>query len=385
MDMYRRLTVAAGVFAALVAVTACDPGSPSPNPTASASSKDDANEDRVESHESGPESPIVYGMVVPRGAVQLGPLARVRSEDLINTYRPDLEAVLAEKAAEEAAEDETDPQDEEAPEQEASPTPTPTPTDVRPERDTFADLEDPPRPDSVISVMRIDEDPTTVTRAMLAQIAALLPDEEIVTDDLSEYCTVQHDRIDHCAVDVTGTTPGDREVRVQLDIDPGDVQTRTGNAFSRERPVMVLEVSYVGDPREGQENTESEQLGDLPSIDTPEESGLIWPKMDVDAPGDGPLIGEWSAPEDDTVLLTGSDPAFALTFSLRSTEGAAVAQGFITDTTGVEEPARDVVADLNEVIAVYTAQAPDGTTARAVHVVSARGNYVFLFAEPPAQ
>lgn len=384
--MYRRLTVATGLFAALVALAACDPGSPSPNPAASASVGEDDTEERVESHESGPESPIVYGMVVPRGAVQMGPLARIRSEELVNTYRPDLEAVLAEKAAEEAAENEAGAEDDELPEaEESSPTPTPTPTDVRPERDTFADLENPPRPDTVISVMRIDDDPTTVTRAMLAQIAALLPNEDIVTDDLSEYCTAQNERIEHCAVDVTGTTPGDREVRVQLDIDPGDVATRTGNAFSQEHPVMALDVSYVGDPREGQENTESEQLGDLPSIDSPEKSGLIWPKMDVDAAGDGPLLGDWTAPQDDTVLLTGSDPAFAMTFSLRSTEGAAVAQGFITDMTGVEEPARDVVADLNEVIAVYTAQAPDGTTARAVHVVSARGNYVFLFAEPPAQ
>lgn len=378
--MKRRLTVAASTCATVLALAACVPGGATTGPTTSPSATETTDADRVESHESSPESPIAYGLTVPRGAVQLGPVVRIRSSELIETYRPELEALLAEKAAED--EDELD--EEQPPDGETEPTPEPTPTDVRPEQDTFAQLEEPPRPDTVVSVMRIDEDPTKVTRAMLAQLSALLPDEDIDTDDLSTYCDATDGRIDHCALEVRGKTPGDREIQVNLDVDPGDLATRTANAYSSENPVMVLRLAYVGDPREGQENTENEQLEELPETDTPEKSGLIWPKMDVDAPGDGELVGPWKAPENSQLLLTGRRPAFAVVYTHRATEGATVAHDYIATVTGVEEPERDVVADLNEVNSVSTAQAPDGTTAQAVHVVSARGNYVFLFSEPPA-
>ncbi|MFD1859611.1 hypothetical protein EHW97_00445 [Aeromicrobium camelliae] len=385
--MKRRLMVTAGVSAALLALTACDSGSTTPAPSATPTAVATADDAPVDSHESGLESPIVFGLTVPRGAVQLGPLVQVRSQELLDTYRPELEALLAEQAAEEAAEQEAEAAENEGePTEEAtpSPTPTPTPTDIRPERDTFAPLEEPPLPDTVTSVMRIDDEPSEVTRTMLAQIAALLPEEEIVTDDLSTYCDSENDRVTHCALDVTGTTPGDREVRVQLDIDPGELATRTANAYAQEKPVMVLTVTYVGDPREGQENREPEQLDEIDPVDTPEKSGLIWPKMDLDAPGEGPFLGDWTPPEDGRVLLTGHDPAFVLVYTQRSTEGAQIARDYVAAKTGVEEPVRDVVAYLNEVNAVYSAQAPDGTTARAVHVVTARGSYTFLFSLPPA-
>jgi len=373
------MTVAASACATVLALAACTPGGAVTDPTASPSATENTDPDRVESHESSPESPIAYGLTVPRGAVQLGPLVRIRSDELIETYRPELEALLAE----EAAEDEEDVDEDQPTEGESEPTPEPTPTDVRPEQDTFSKLDEPPRPDTVISVMRIDEDPATVTRAMLAQISALLPDEDVDIDDLSSYCDTTNDRVDHCGLNVTGVSPAGRKLTVKLDVDPGDLDTRTANAFSSEHPVMVLRIAYVGDPREGQENTENEQLDDVPEIDTPEKSGLIWPKMDVDAPGDGKLVGPWKAPKDSQVLLTGRHPAFAVVYTHRATEGASVAHDYITAVTGVEEPERDVVADLNEVNSVSTAQAPDGTTAQAVHVVTARGNYVFLFSVPP--
>ncbi|WP_293784311.1 hypothetical protein [uncultured Aeromicrobium sp.] len=385
--MKRRLMVAAGTSAALLALAACDPGNSAPAPSASPTALTTPENAPVDSHESGLESPIVYGLTVPRGAVQLGPLVQVRSQELLDTYRPELEAILAEQAAEEAAEqaaEEGDNEGETDEETTPSPTPTPTPTDIRPERDTFAPLENPPLPDTVTSVMRIEEDPTEVTRTLLAQIAALLPEEDIVTDDLSRYCDSENNRVTHCTLDVTGTTPGDREIHVQLDIDPGDLATRTANAYAQESPVMVLTVTYVGDPREGQENREPEQLEDIDAIDTPEKSGLIWPKMDLDAPGNGPFLGDWTPPEEGRVLLTGHDPAFVLVYTQRSTEGAQIARDYVASKTGVQEPVRDVVAYLNEVNAVYSAQTPDGATARAVHVVTARGSYTFLFWIPAA-
>src|SRR5699024_11564194 len=44
-------------------------------------------------HESGPESPIAYGMSVPRGATQVGPLVRMRSQKLIDAYQPELDEI----------------------------------------------------------------------------------------------------------------------------------------------------------------------------------------------------------------------------------------------------------------------------------------------------
>lgn len=382
--MKRGLMVTAGVCALLLAFSACDPGTSSPAPSQTPTAIATDEDAPVDSHESGPESPIAFGLSVPRGAVQLGPLVQVRSQQLLDTYRPELEALLAEEAAEEAAEQEAEQAENGETEVTPSPTPTPTPTDIRPEQDTFAQLDEPPRPDTVTSVMRIDEHPGEVVRSMFAQIAALLPEEKIVTDDLSAYCTAENQRITHCALDVTGTTAGEREVQVRLDVDPGDLAARTANAYSQEKPVMELTVAYVGEPREGQENREPEQLEDVPDVDTPEKSELIWPKMDLDAPPEGPFLGDWKPSEDGRILLTGRDPAFVLVYTQRSTEGATIARDYVAAETGVEEPVRDVVAYLNEVNAVYSAQAPDGSTARAVHVVTARGSYTFLFALPAA-
>src|SRR5699024_11504150 len=44
-------------------------------------------------HESGPESPIAYGMSVPRGATQVGPIVRMRSQKLIDAYQPELDEI----------------------------------------------------------------------------------------------------------------------------------------------------------------------------------------------------------------------------------------------------------------------------------------------------
>src|SRR5690554_1851605 len=51
-------------------------------------------------HESAPASPIAFGISVPHGAVQLGPLVRWRSPELIKSYKVDLDAIEAEEEAE---------------------------------------------------------------------------------------------------------------------------------------------------------------------------------------------------------------------------------------------------------------------------------------------
>ncbi|MET1133810.1 MAG: hypothetical protein ABWX60_10360, partial [Aeromicrobium sp.] len=213
----RRLTAAIAATAAILTLIGCtsDGGLPSADRT--------TVPPEIDSHESGPASPIAYGLSVPAGATQLGPLVRYRSERLIDAFKPELDAVRAEQALEDAREAEEEGTD-------ATPTPTPTPTiDTRPEGDLFEDLDDPPKPDTFVSLMRVDGNPTLVVRRLLAELDVLLPESEIVTDDLSAYCKAKDRRITGCDLDITGTTPVGRDLRVQMTVDPGRVATRTGN------------------------------------------------------------------------------------------------------------------------------------------------------------
>ncbi|WP_313405620.1 hypothetical protein [Aeromicrobium sp.] len=325
-------------------------------------------------HESGPASPIAYGLIVPDGAVQMGPLVRFRSERLVEAYRPELEAVQAEQALERELEEGTEP------------TPTTEPTvSTRPEGDTFEDLDEPPRADTFVSLMRIDGDPTLVVRRLLADIAVLLPDAGIVTDDLAAYCRARDRRITGCQLDVTGTSPGERDLRVQLSVDPGRVATRTGNLASLEQPVMHLRVSYVGDPRKGQENRTPEDLPDPADVEaTTERTGWIWPKMDEDAPADSPAIDDYTPPSSATVLLSSRRPPFATMTTPRASIATEVSESFTSERVAEGTLRRDVMADLNEVIVTTWAPGRGGTIVRTVHTLSARGNYLSLFIEPTA-
>jgi len=325
-------------------------------------------------HESGPASPIAYGLNVPAGASQLGPLIRFRSERLIEAYRPELEAVQAEKALEE--------QQDLDPGVTATPTTEPT-VDNRPEGDSFEDLETPPRPDTFISHMRVDGDPTLVARRMLAELAVLLPEADIVTDDLSAYCRERSRRVTGCHLAVAGTTPGGREIQVEWDVDPGRLANRTGNLASLEKPVMSVRVAYVGDPRAGQENRTPEDLPDPENVEnTTERTGWIWPKMDEDAPADSPAIADFTPPSSATVLLTGRRPAFATMTTLRASIATEVSERFLGGRLDETALHRDVVADLNEVIVTSWGTAADGTVVRTVHTLSAKGNYLSLFLTP---
>ncbi|WP_286927693.1 MULTISPECIES: hypothetical protein [Aeromicrobium] len=368
----RRLTAAIAATTALLTLTGCtsDGGVPSADRT--------TVPPEIDSHESGPASPIAYGLSVPPGATQLGPLVRYRSERLIDAFKPELDAVRAEQALEDAEEAEEEGTD-------TTPTPTPTPTvDTRPEGDLFEDLDDPPKPDTFVSLMRVDGNPTLVVRRMLAELDVLLPESDIVTDDLSAYCQAKDRRVTGCDLDITGTSPGGRDLRVHLTVDPGRVSTRTGNFASLERPVMRLDLSYVGDPRTGQEDRTPEELEDPVEVeDTTEKTDWIWPKMDEDAPATEPVIDGYLPPSSATVLLSGQRPPFATMTTLRASIATEVAETFTSERVeGALE--RDVVADLNEVIITTWGTKADGTGVRTVHTLSARGNYLSLFLTPPA-
>ena len=372
----RNRTIATTLVCALLAVLAgCNSstGATIEDPTATATTPKPAN---VTEHESGPESPITYGFEVPRGATQLGPLVRYRSARLIAAYQPELDAALAQKAAEEK--DKADQA-----ERDGTPIPSTIPTpDSRPSDDTFKLIDDAPKPDTTISLMRIDGNPSDVVRRMLAQISAALPDNHVEFNDLSKYCSTAHDRVTSCRLAVRGLTVDDRDIRVTMTVDPGNVVTRTSPPSAKRRPVMTLTIEYVGEPRKGQLTRESNSLKDVPEVTGDDTSGLIWPKMDVDALPTTKLVHGWTAPADSTIILSGFDPKFVAITTPKAVDSDLVALEF-AQSNGVKGAyTKDVVEDLNAVSTTYTSTSKDGAVARATYVLSARGNYAMLFYYP---
>jgi hypothetical protein len=361
---------------ALSLVAACDGAGSGADPTPTTTQTTTQPPD-VSEHESGPESPITYGLQVPRGATQLGPLIRYRSARLIAAFLPELKAAQAQKDAE-ARDKEAEQASEGTP-----PTPTTPTPDTRPSDDTFKLLEDRPKPDSAISLMRIDGSPSDVVRRMLSQIAALLPDSGVSTDNLGDYCTSKERRITSCRLAISGIAKGDREIRVVMTVDPGNISSRTSGPSDLTRPVMTVSVEYVGEPRKGQLTRESSSLDGVQGIDSaPDKSGLIWPKMDEDAPATSKLLNGWTAPTSATILLSGYQPKFVVITANRAVDADVTAEQYVLRNSPNGRITKDVVEDLNEVSTTYTTRTKDGSTARATYVLSARGNYTVLFYDP---
>ena len=374
-------TIVAASVAMASAIAGCQPadGPTGPKPTATSSVA--ATTDAAE-HESGPESPIAYGLQVPRGAAQLGPLVRNRSPKLIAAYLPALQAALSQAAAEDQQK-----ADEALKNGETVPTPAPTPS-TRPSEDTFKPIEDPPRPDSTVSLMRVDGEPSSVVNRMISQIAAALPDNGIDTTNLATYCTVTDNRYTGCRLDEAGLTSDNREIRIVMTVDPGDLSTRTSPPAAQTRPLMTLAVNYVGDPANGQLRSESIDLGELPDAkDTQVQDKVIWPKMDVDADLSEPVLdGTWTIPAEASLLLSGANPAFVVLHTVNGREADQIAQDFVAAHSDKAEPAKDVVEDLNEISTTYRANSTKkGLSATATYVLSGRGNYVMLFFTPAAK
>lgn len=370
---------AAGALACvfLVALAGCDQ-STGATTVETSSAATTARPVDVSEQESGPESPITYGFEVPRGAIQLGPLVRFRSARLIATYQPELDAALAQKAAE-------DKDKADQARRDGTPLPSTIPTpDSRPSADTFKPIRNAPKPDTTISVMRVDGNPSDVVRRMLAQISAALPDNGVSTTDLSKYCTSIRGRITSCKLAVRGLTIDERDVRVTMTVDPGNIVTRTSPPSSKRRPVMTLTIEYVGEPRKGQLTRESNNLKNVPPIESGRDiSGLIWPKMDVDALPTVKLVHGWTAPIDSTIILSGFTPKFVALTTPTALDSDLVALRFAERTGPQGAYTKDVVEDLNAVSTTYTSTAKNGAVARATYVLSARGNYAMLFYYPP--
>ncbi|MFL6088594.1 MAG: hypothetical protein ACJ71Z_00435 [Aeromicrobium sp.] len=369
--MARRVgaTIAVAPLLAAVLLAGCAPQAKVPVPERTTATPTPAD---LSADESGPESPIAYGFRVPRGASQVGPLVRYRSARLIHAYQPELDAAQARRDA-----DRQRRRDEAEARGTPLPPPTPTPT-AAPTSDTFRLLTDPPKPDVTVSLMRINGEPTTVVRAMLAQIDVILPKAGIVRSDISRYCASTERRITSCRLRARGSTKNGRKLAVTLAVDPGNLASRTSPPASNQKPVMYLRVAYIGDPRDGQANRRHDSDVDVPAgVLKRDTSGLIWPGMDLDARMSSRILNGWRAPLGSKILLSAYHPAFAVVSTEKALDASSIAEKF---ATGVQdEPTVDVVEDLNEVTTTYTAVGPNGDRALASYVLSARGYYAVLF------
>lgn len=378
MGRWRRVTSAA-LSAALVtaALTGCQIGS---GDTGGGSGSASAP-DEITAHEGGPESPIVDGLTVPEGAVQLGPLARYRSSRTIEAYQPDLTVALTRQGVSDAVS-----AARANPDGVLQPTPPEITKSGRPDDDTFALLEEPPPADVTVAAIRLDADSSAgkseTVQALVAQVEALLPDSDVDADDFTSYCTVVDDRVTGCELDVEGVTTDGRNLAISMYVDPGNPDTRISAPSSLTRPVMEVRVQDLSDPRI--ERTVDDADEQTPSPD-PVGGGLddvIWPAMDTEAPADTPLLNGWVAPEGTLILLSSFEPEFVSLHVPSSSEAREIARSYVESLSPDVPVTLDSYEGLNEVDVTFSATAPDGERAVATHVITARGNYVMLFHSP---
>ena len=134
-------------------------------------------------------------------------------------------------------------------------------------------------------------------RSMVAQIDTVLPEAGILRTDITTYCDERDRRITGCQLEAEGTTANGRDLKIRLDVDPGDLKTRTAPPSTNQNPVMKLKVEYVGDPRRGQVDRRVTATSTSRATSRRRTtSGLIWPRMDEDAPPTTALLNDWTAP-----------------------------------------------------------------------------------------
>ena len=381
MGRWRRVASAALSAAVVTGLLAgCQIGSEdSGEGTGSASAPDE-----ITAHEGGPESPIIDGLTVPEGAVQLGPLARYRSNRVIEAYQPDLTVALTRQGVSDAVSAARN-----NPDGVLQSTPPEITKSGRPDDDTFALLEEPPPADVTIAVIRLDADSSVgkseAVQALVAQIAALLPDADVDPDDFTSYCTVDDDRVSGCELEVEGVTADDRNLAISMFVDPGNPATRVGPPSSLTRPVMEVRVQDLSDPRvertDDAEDAEEEQP-EAPSPAGEQLDEIIWPAMDTEAPADTPLLNGWVAPEGTVILLSSQQLGFVSLNVPSSSEAREIARSYVESLSPDVPVTLDSYEGLNEVDVTFSATAPDGERALATHVITARGNYVMLFHTP---
>lgn len=339
--------------------------------------------EEIPEHETTAGSPMGYGMSVPEGATQLGPLVRKRSARLIATYQDQLAEARQEAAAEEAQR-----QAEEGL-QETTPPPSP-----RPSEDTFGELEEPPEPDITTALLRVDGKPSKVFEAVLSDLDELMPENGIEPSRWSQFCKADKEVYTGCTVTQAGRTTEGDNIKVVVSVDPGDTKTLVAPPASDKRPIMTVTAQSTDDPAQTPEEPDSESSPTptptptvAPSTQRANVDGSF-PKMEAAAPAkaDASLLNSsWQIRDDVTLLLSGYRPGFAIFVADRNTNADAVARSYALAFSDKGAPTQDIVEDRNEISTTYAARSSKrGLVAIATYVQSGRGNYVAVFYTPPA-
>ncbi|MDN5855626.1 MAG: hypothetical protein L0K86_22860 [Actinomycetia bacterium] len=224
----KRVTGGLVMCALLAGAIACTSEDPTPDPPPSKSIAVDP--DDIVKHEAAAGAPISFGIDVPDGAVQVGPLVRQRRAEVA-----DVIGGIPRRA--EAFENDG-PDDKSGPE--------------------TRDPEEPTPPDFTTAMLRIDGDPSEVVQAMLAELADSLAGSDIDAEHWRRYCTVADGVYTGCRLHTRGKTDDDEHVAVEFTVDPGNAATKTAPAGSLLRPVMVLTLERIEPPEED---------GDQPALD----------------------------------------------------------------------------------------------------------------------
>lgn len=428
------LRVVGGVVtsALLIAgLASCSSGSDQ-DPTVDASKNVAVDPGDLERHESAPGTPISYGIDVPDGAVQLGPLIRQR--------RLEVEDVIEDGDRADASGDEADEPDPET-----------------------HDPEEPTPPDFTTSLLRVDGDPSEVMQSILEEIEDALPDSDVDPDKWADYCTVSKGVYTGCELTASGKTEDDEHITVELSVDPGRPKTKVAPAGSLLRPVMALTIELHrppadqgdengdegdgdgdgdkdGDGKAGRDHPKGDEhasappaknsaqnaghhLGrhpgahdaradrsdkrddrkaDRPGRDDrnadnapeddktqPGKADAKWPTMKRERPakpGDSILTPKWELRRNTEVILSTASPRVAMLAIKDGADADAIARRYVRAFADeATTPKIDEVEDRNERSITYTPR-NDGTgpAVAVTAVATGRGNYIELLFQPAA-
>ena len=399
--------IACALLAGAIACTSDDP-SADPPPTKNVA----VDPDDVERHEAAPGTPLAFGIEVPDGATQVGPLVRQRRTEVADVIGG------PSSRADAFGNDQND--------------------DANPRT---RDPEEPTPPDFTTAMLRVDGDPSEVVESTLSELSDALAGSEIDAENWQKYCTISDGVYTGCRLHARGTTDDDERVSVELTIDPGDPSSKTAPAGSLLRPVMVLTLEHVVAPdekgdekdtdpadaqareaqaaidaREAEEaakaaaaaekrsknakNGRNTQTDDTSGDKSPEadetsseetegqdadkaDKEPTWPTMKREwpvEPGKWILTPQWKVRPNTEVILSSSTPEVAMLAVKSGGDADAIARRYIRAFSDeATTPKLDEVEDLNERNVTYTPRNDgSGPSVAVTTVATGRGNYIEL-------
>ncbi|HLR85748.1 MAG TPA: hypothetical protein VK059_12405 [Nocardioidaceae bacterium] len=395
--------VMCALLAGAIACTSEDP-SADPPPTKNVA----VDPDDVIKHEAASGAPISFGIDVPDGAVQVGPLVRQRRAEVARVIGgPPRRAKAFENNG---ANDKTGPE--------------------------TRDPEEPRPADFTTAMLRIDGEPSEVVQAMLAELDDSLAGSDIDPEHWRKYCTVTDGVYTGCRLHTHGTTDDDEQVAVEFTVDPGNTATKAAPAGSLLRPVMVLTLERIERPegkgdqsaldpvdaqaREAQAAIDAREAekrakaaaakklgkkkdakprashddGDESNQDTEETSDdagksdnksgePTWPTMKREwpvEPGDWILSPKWKLRRNTEVILSSSMPQVAMLAVKPGGDADQIARRLVrVFADEATTPKLDEVEDRNELSVTYTPRNDgSGPSVAVTTVATGRGNYIEL-------